>query len=122
MVLGRDSRQVGLTVDLAGRRTTRAWHRRPSPARSVNDGERPARPAQDVEEHLIVVAQDRDQRALPLQLDQAIEHAPAVRAAVDVVAQGDDHVVGARLDRREQRLPGRASIRGYRRWRSFEAA
>ena len=39
--------------------------------------------------------------------DQSLEHAAAVRAAVDVIAQGDDHVIGLRLDRFEQRRPER---------------
>jgi hypothetical protein len=45
-----------------------------------------------------MVAQQRDQPAPAGEVDQALQHAATVRAAVDVVAQQDDRVVWARRD------------------------
>ena len=57
-----------------------------------------------------MVAQDRNQPALTGKLDQTIQHSPAVGAAVDVIAQRHDQVVGlgtitSRIARRARRQP-----------------
>ena len=66
---------------------------------------------QDVEHHLVVVAEDRDQPAPRLQRDDPVEDPPAVRPPVDVVAEHDDLVVGGGSDRLDQRVEGlRAAV------------
>ena len=54
-----------------------------------------------------MVAQERDQAAAAAQVDEPVEDAPAVRPPVDVVAQGDDRVLGAGPDGVEQGVQGR---------------
>ena len=72
-----------------------------------------------LQEHLVVVAQQRDQAAAATQVDQPVDDAPAVRPSVDVVAQGDDDVLGAGPMASAGR-PGPPSSRGCRRWRWCE--
>ena len=62
----------------------------------------PAASRPDVEEDLIVVAQQGEQPTAPAQADEEVEDAPAVRPPVDVVAQGDHDVLGIGLDRVDQ--------------------
>ena len=65
----------------------------------------------DLQHHFVVIAQQRDQAALPPELQQPLDRAAAVGAAVDVVAQRDDRVVRLRPDRRQQRLQrGQAAV------------
>ena len=58
------------------------------------------------EQHLLVVPPDRNERASFAEGDEVVRRRPAVRAPVDVVAQGDDGVVGARLDSVDQGFQG----------------
>ena len=52
-----------------------------------------------LEKHVVVVAQDRNQAALTGKRDQPFQDTPAVRTAVNVIAQRDDDVVGLGIDR-----------------------
>ena len=54
-----------------------------------------------------MVAQEGDQAAAAAQVDEPVEDAPAVRPPVDVIAQGDDGVLGAGPDGVEQGVQGR---------------
>ena len=60
----------------------------------------------DVQQHLVVVAQDRHQSALLRQCDQPVDHPGAVRPAIDEVAEHDQGVVGLRADGRQQPVQG----------------
>ena len=70
-------------------------------------------------EHVIVVAQDRHQPALVGKFDQVIEHAPAVGPAVDVIAERDDQVIVRGANDGKQRAT-RPSSRECRRSQWFE--
>ena len=58
-------------------------------------------------EHLVVVAQQRDQAAAAAQVDQSVEHSPAVRPSVDIIAQRDEAVLRAWADGLNQGVQGR---------------
>jgi hypothetical protein len=60
-----------------------------------------------VEHHLVVVAAQRDQPAGVEHLDEPVEHLARLQAAIDVVAQGDEAVLGPGGDHLEQRLQRR---------------
>ena len=62
-----------------------------------------SRVGQRVEQHQFVIPQERQQAALPFELQHLVDHAPAVAAAVDVVPQRDDRVFRLRLNRGDQR-------------------
>ena len=68
---------------------------RPVPVEGVAAG-------QGVEHQLVMVAEDGHQPAMRAEPDQPVEDARRVRAAVDVVAEGHDEVVGRRPDGRDQ--------------------
>jgi hypothetical protein len=55
------------------------------------------------EHHLVVVAEDRNEPAAALQLDEQVEHALRVGAAVHVVPEQDERIVRLRGDGFEQR-------------------
>ena len=59
---------------------------------------------QGVEQHLLVVAHQRDQLASTRESDQLLHGALAVRSAVDEIAEDDDDVVGPRIDQLDQRV------------------
>ena len=59
-----------------------------------------------LEKHVVVVAQDRNQAALIGKRDQSFQDAPAVRSAVDVIAERDDDVVGLGIDHAQNRIQG----------------
>ena len=63
-----------------------------------------ARPAQEVEEHRLVVAEQEDAGPVLLQPDQALHHSERVRPAVDVVAQEDDAIALGQRQRLEKLL------------------
>ena len=52
-------------------------------------------------EHLLVIAQQRDEPAMMFELDEYVEHSPAIGAAIDVVAQCHERVARRRLDLRQ---------------------
>ena len=54
-----------------------------------------------------MVAEDRDQATAAGQFNEPLDDAPAVWPPVDVVAQGDDAVLGARLDRFDEGVESR---------------
>ena len=54
-----------------------------------------------------MVAEERDQTAAVLEFDEPLDDAPAVRSPVDVVAEGDDAVLGSGPDRFEEGVEGR---------------
>ena len=65
----------------------------------------------DRQHHFVVVAQQRHQVALRLQAQQPLDHAAAVGAAVDVVAQQHQRIDRLRPDRRQQRFQrGQAAV------------
>src|SRR3954464_4765211 len=59
-----------------------------------------------------MVAQERDETAAAAQVDEPGEDSPAVRSPIDVVAQGDDGVVGAGSDGGEQGVERRRAAVG----------
>ena len=59
-----------------------------------------------LEKHVVVVAQDRNQAALTGKRDQPFQDTPAVRTAVNVIAQRDDDVVGLGIDHAQNRIQG----------------
>ena len=61
-----------------------------------------ARPS--VEHHLVVVARDRDQATRCLEGDEFLDDLARGRAAVDVVPERDDQVLGLGRDGGEERL------------------
>ena len=56
-----------------------------------------------VEHHLLVVAAKGHQPAGAAQLQQLLDHRVGIGSAIDVIAEGDDEVVGCRLDAVEDR-------------------
>lgn len=74
-VLLRDEREV--TSGAVGGEGGQAAHAQPG--RRVEAGA-------GLQEHLLVVAQQRDQAAAASQVDEPVEHTTGVRATVDVVA------------------------------------
>src|SRR5271157_5877810 len=59
-----------------------------------------------LEKHVVVVAQDRNQPALTGKGDQSFQDTPAVRTAVNVIAERDDDVVRLGIDRVQNRIQG----------------
>ena len=49
-----------------------------------------------------MIADERNQAAAASQFEQLFEHAPAVGSSVDIIAERDDRVGRARLDRLQQ--------------------
>ena len=82
----------------------------------------------DLQQHVVVVAQQRDQAALPPQVDQPLDRSTAVGAAVHVVAQCNDRVVRLRPNRRQQGFEsGQAAVdvadgKGARRGQNQESS
>jgi hypothetical protein len=54
-----------------------------------------------------VVAQERDQMTLVLEFDNPLDHPTAIGSSVDVIAQRDNAVRGARSNRFEESVEGR---------------
>ena len=101
-MLGGDSAIAAAVTD-PGERRTKQRGAAPNRIQMENDCRSPRA---SIQKHLVVVAQERDQRASLFQRDQSLDHTPAVRTTVDVIAQRDDHVVGPGLDRLEQGFQG----------------
>ena len=59
-------------------------------------------PGECLEQHFLVIPKKRDQMTVALESHEPLNDAPAVWPPVDVVAQGDDAVLGAGSDRFEQ--------------------
>ena len=59
-----------------------------------------------LEKHVVVVAQDRHQAALIGKGNQSFQDTPAVRSAVNVIAERDDDVVGLGIDHAQNRIQG----------------
>lgn len=57
---------------------------------------------ENIEQDLVMVAEERDEMTMVLKLDEAIEHLASTRATVDVVAQEDEQILLGRLDRGKQ--------------------
>ena len=59
-------------------------------------------PAQEVEQHRLVVAEQEDAGVALAQLDQPLDHPGRIRAPVDVVAEEDEAVARLERNRLEQ--------------------
>ena len=68
-------------------------------------------PVDDQQHHLFVVSQQGDEPALPLQLQQPIEHLAGLRAAIDVIAHRHQRIVRPEPDGPQQRIQrGEAAV------------